>query len=65
MIFHGYAIDVAAACRAGTTSTAPSARRSAPVVDTIRYVANETDVWVELTTLLIPGLDDSDDESAA
>ena len=33
-----------------------------PVLDTLRYVANETDVWLELTTLLIPGLNDGDDE---
>ena len=34
----------------------------APVLDTLRYLALETDVWVELTTLLIPDLNDSDDE---
>ena len=33
-----------------------------PVLDTLEYVAAETDVWVELTTLLIPGENDSDDE---
>jgi len=33
-----------------------------PVLDTIEYLVHETDVWVELTTLLIPGLNDSDDE---
>jgi len=33
-----------------------------PVLDTLRYVCNETDVWVELTTLLIPGWNDSDQE---
>jgi pyruvate formate lyase activating enzyme len=33
-----------------------------PVKDTLKYVCNETDVWVELTTLLIPGWNDSDDE---
>jgi pyruvate formate lyase activating enzyme len=33
-----------------------------PVLDTIAYVANETDVWVELTNLLIPGLNDGDEE---
>jgi pyruvate formate lyase activating enzyme len=37
----------------------------APVLETIEYVANETDVWLELTTLLIPGLNDSDAELAA
>ncbi len=33
-----------------------------PVLDTIEYLVHETDVWVELTTLLIPGLNDSDAE---
>jgi len=33
-----------------------------PVLDTIEYLVKETDVWVELTTLLIPGYNDSDDE---
>lgn len=32
------------------------------VLETIQYVAHETDVWMELTTLLIPGKNDSDDE---
>ena len=31
------------------------------VLDTLEYLA-DTDVWVELTTLLIPGMNDSDDE---
>lgn len=31
----------------------------APVLDSIRYAVNETDCWVELTTLLIPGENDS------
>ncbi|HEX2783344.1 MAG TPA: AmmeMemoRadiSam system radical SAM enzyme, partial [Ilumatobacteraceae bacterium] len=31
------------------------------VLDTLEYLAG-TDVWVELTTLLIPGLNDSDEE---
>ena len=34
----------------------------AGVLDTLRYLHDETDVWVELTTLLIPGQNDSDDE---
>ncbi len=33
-----------------------------PVLDTLRYLKHETDVWFELTTLLIPGLNDSDAE---
>jgi pyruvate formate lyase activating enzyme len=36
-----------------------------PVLDTLRYLVHETDVWTELTTLLIPGHNDSDDEVAA
>jgi len=34
----------------------------APVLDTLRYLKHETAVWFELTTLLIPGLNDSDEE---
>ena len=34
----------------------------APVLDTLCYIARETDVWLELTTLLIPGENDSDGE---
>lgn len=34
----------------------------APVLDTLRYLKHETAVWFELTTLLIPGLNDSPDE---
>jgi len=33
-----------------------------PVLDTIRYVRRDTGVWLELTTLLIPGENDSDTE---
>jgi pyruvate formate lyase activating enzyme len=33
-----------------------------PVLDTIRYLHHETPVWLELTTLLIPGLNDSSEE---
>jgi pyruvate formate lyase activating enzyme len=33
-----------------------------PVLDTIEYLVRETDVWVEVTTLLVPGQNDSDDE---
>ena len=32
------------------------------VLDTIEYLHHETDVWIELTTLLIPGHNDSDAE---
>jgi pyruvate formate lyase activating enzyme len=34
----------------------------APVLDTLRYLKHETEVWFEITTLLIPGKNDSDDE---
>ncbi|MBT8082756.1 MAG: AmmeMemoRadiSam system radical SAM enzyme [Gammaproteobacteria bacterium] len=37
----------------------------APVLDTLRYLKNETDVWLELTTLLIPGENDSEAEIEA
>ena len=33
-----------------------------PVLDTLKYLRQETKVWVELTTLLIPGLNDSAQE---
>ena len=32
------------------------------VLETLEYVGNETNVWLELTTLLIPGHNDSDGE---
>jgi pyruvate formate lyase activating enzyme len=32
------------------------------VLDTLRYLKHETDVWFEITTLLIPGENDSDGE---
>jgi pyruvate formate lyase activating enzyme len=36
--------------------------RLAPVLETLEYLRHETDVWFELTTLLIPGHNDSDAE---
>jgi pyruvate formate lyase activating enzyme len=33
-----------------------------PVLETLEYVVKQTNVWVEITTLLIPGLNDSDAE---
>ncbi len=33
-----------------------------PVLETISYIRNETSTWLELTTLLIPGENDSDAE---
>jgi pyruvate formate lyase activating enzyme len=35
------------------------------VLDTLRYVRHETSTWLEVTTLLIPGLNDSDAELEA
>lgn len=34
----------------------------APVLDTLKYLRHETDVWFEVTTLLIPGENDSVEE---
>ncbi len=36
-----------------------------PVLDTLVYLRHETQVWFEITTLLIPGYNDSDTEIAA
>jgi pyruvate formate lyase activating enzyme len=36
--------------------------RLQPVLDTISYIANETNIWLEITTLLVPGENDSEDE---
>jgi pyruvate formate lyase activating enzyme len=36
-----------------------------PVLDTLRYLKSETSVWFEITTLLIPGENDSDSELEA
>ena len=33
-----------------------------PVLDTLKYLRHETDVWFEITTLLIPTKNDSDEE---
>ncbi len=33
-----------------------------PVLDTLRYLREETEVWLEITTLLIPGFNDGDEE---
>ncbi|HJQ78432.1 MAG TPA: AmmeMemoRadiSam system radical SAM enzyme [Lacipirellulaceae bacterium] len=98
VIFHEYAIDVAAACRdrgiktvavtAGEVCAEPRvefyrwmdaanvdlkgftekfyhdicAGHLAPVLETLEYLKHETDVWFEITTLLIPGANDSDKE---
>lgn len=101
VIFHEYAIDVAAACRDNDVRSVavtagyinPEPRREffrymdaanidlkafnedfyyrltgahlAPVLDTLLYLRHETDVWIELTTLLIPGANDSNREIEA
>jgi pyruvate formate lyase activating enzyme len=101
VIFHEYAIDVAAACRErGIKNVAvtagyicPEPRKEffaamdaanvdlkafsedfyhritggqlQPVLDTLEYLKHETEVWFELTTLLIPGHNDSDEELQA
>lgn len=36
--------------------------RLKPVLDTISYIALHTKIWLELTTLVVPGQNDSDDE---
>ena len=33
-----------------------------PVLDTLKYIKHETNTWLEITTLLIPGENDSDQE---
>jgi pyruvate formate lyase activating enzyme len=35
-----------------------------PILDTLRFLFHETDVWFEVTTLMIPGQNDSSDEIA-
>ncbi len=37
----------------------------APVLETLRYIKHETSTWLEITTLLIPGKNDSDAELQA
>jgi pyruvate formate lyase activating enzyme len=37
----------------------------APVLETLKYLVHDTPVWTEITTLLIPGLNDSDGEMRA
>ena len=39
--------------------------RLTPVLDTLVYLGHETSVWFEITTLLIPGKNDSDEELTA
>ncbi|MCH8862608.1 MAG: AmmeMemoRadiSam system radical SAM enzyme [Proteobacteria bacterium] len=37
----------------------------APVLETLKYIRHETDCWLEITTLLIPGANDSAEEIEA
>jgi len=37
----------------------------APVLDTLQHIVHDSDCWLEITTLLIPGLNDSDAELQA
>jgi pyruvate formate lyase activating enzyme len=39
--------------------------RLQPVLDTLQYIRHETSTWLELTTLLIPGENDTDEELQA
>ena len=36
--------------------------RLGPVLDSIAYIAKETNIWIEITTLLLPGQNDSEEE---
>ncbi|MBN1765334.1 MAG: AmmeMemoRadiSam system radical SAM enzyme [Sedimentisphaerales bacterium] len=36
--------------------------RLEPLLDTLRHIANNTDIWLEVTTLVVPGLNDSQAE---
>jgi pyruvate formate lyase activating enzyme len=42
-----------------------TASHLAPVLETLEYLRHETEVWLEITTLLIPGYNDSDAELEA
>ncbi len=39
--------------------------RLAPVLETLSYIRHETSVWLEITTLLVPGANDSHEEVRA
>jgi pyruvate formate lyase activating enzyme len=39
-----------------------TAAHLAPILETLQYIAKETRTWLEITTLLIPGHNDSDQE---
>jgi len=36
--------------------------RLGPVLESIAYIAKDTDIWIEITTLLLPGQNDSEEE---
>jgi pyruvate formate lyase activating enzyme len=36
--------------------------RLTPVLDTISYIARQTNIWIEITTLLVPGQNDSPED---
>jgi pyruvate formate lyase activating enzyme len=36
--------------------------RLEPVLDTIKHIARKTDIWIEVTTLIVPGQNDSEEE---
>jgi len=36
--------------------------RLEPVLETLKHIAGQTDIWLEVTTLVIPGANDSDEE---
>jgi pyruvate formate lyase activating enzyme len=36
--------------------------RLQPVLDSIAYIAKQTNIWLEVTTLIVPGQNDSEDE---
>jgi pyruvate formate lyase activating enzyme len=39
--------------------------RLGPVLDTLEYLVADTDVWIEVTTLIIPGINDTPSEIAS
>lgn len=70
VIFMEYALDVADACRErGVKAIALTAgyinANADPVLDTLQYLRHETNVWLEITNLLIPGLNDTPAETDA
>jgi pyruvate formate lyase activating enzyme len=71
VIFHEYAVDVARACHErGILTVAVTAGEICPDprveffrhMETLLYLTHEPDVWFELTTLVIPGENDSETE---